>query len=64
MEGDEAVAKLIYAKAEPIFVQLLSDQYGNYLSQKILEYCSDEQYDLLFEKVEAKLPALANEVRV
>ncbi|CAD7936387.1 unnamed protein product [Amoebophrya sp. A25] len=62
MENDAPVSKLVYAKAEPVFVQLLSDQYGNYLSQKILEYCTDEQFDLLFSKVEGKLWELANEV--
>ena len=60
--GSQVVAKLIYAKAEPIFTQLLSDQYGNYLSQKILEYSTTEQFDLLFAKVEGRLSSLANEV--
>jgi len=31
MESDQEVSKLIFEKAEPIFTQLLSDQYGNYL---------------------------------
>eukprot|EP00392_Amoebophrya_sp_AT5.2_P010083 g10136.t1 len=62
MENDQEMTELIYQKAEPGFVQLLSDQYGNYLSQKILEHCSDEQFDLLFAKVEEKLASLANEV--
>lgn len=64
MENDEGVTALIYLKAEPIFTQLLSDQYGNYLSQKILEFCSDEQFDLLFAKVETTLSNLANEVKL
>ena len=34
----------------------------NYLSQKILEYCTDDQFDHLFGKVESKLSNLANEV--
>ena len=54
--------RLIYTKAEPAFLQLLSDQYGNYLSQKILEHCSDAQFDVLFNKVEPQLASLANEV--
>ena len=62
MENDVIMSELIYEKAEPAFVQLLSDQYGNYLSQKILEHCSDAQFDFLFAKVEGKLAALANEV--
>ena len=40
----------------------MSDQYGNYLSQKIVEHCSNEQFDLLFAKVSDKLSSLANEV--
>ncbi|CAD7936389.1 unnamed protein product [Amoebophrya sp. A25] len=62
MESDEEMTTLIYEKAEPAFIQLLSDQYGNYLSQKILEHCSDEHFDTLFSKVEDQLATLANEV--
>lgn len=62
MEADEEVVRLIHQKAEPIFDQLLSDQYGNYLSQKILEFCTDDQYDELFKKVANRLHHLANEV--
>ncbi|CAD7942635.1 unnamed protein product [Amoebophrya sp. A120] len=62
MEHDKDMTELIYEKAEPGFVQLLSDQYGNYLSQKILEHCSDEQFDSLFAKVDGQLAMLANEV--
>jgi len=62
MENDAELTAMIFEKAEPCFVQLLSDQYGNYLSQKILEHCTDAQFDILFEKVEAKLSNLANEV--
>ncbi len=62
MESDQEVVRLIHQKAEPIFDQLLSDQYGNYLSQKILEFCTNSQYDDLFNKVAHRLHLLANEV--
>ena len=61
-KSSKTTHRLIYVKAEPAFLQLLSDQYGNYLSQKILEHCSDTQFDTLFSKVEPQLASLANEV--
>ena len=51
MENDAEMTEMIYKKAEPTFIGLLSDQYGNYLSQKILEHCTDQQFDVLFGKV-------------
>jgi len=62
MDGDSDMANLIFERAEPAFIQLLSDQYGNYLSQKILEHCTDAQFDILYGKVENKLALLSNEV--
>lgn len=62
MESDYEVCKLIHEKAEPIFVELLSDQYGNYLVQKILEHCSDDGFDRVFNKLKHKLQELASEV--
>ena len=50
----------------PIFSppELLQDQYGNYLSQKILEVATPAQFETLFAKVEHQMHLLAREVHV
>jgi len=60
--NDIAMRELIYKKAFPVFHQLLTHQYGNYLSQKILERCSDTQFDDIFDVVKNDLPRLASVV--
>lgn len=62
MEHDPVMTDLIYRKALPVFHQLLNDQYGNYLSQKILEHCADHQFNAVFDVIKDDFIRLANEV--
>jgi len=62
MEHDPVMTDLIYRKALPVFHQLLNDQYGNYLSQKILEHCADHQFNAVFDVIKGDFFRLANEV--
>jgi len=62
MEHDVGMTELIYEKALPVFDKLLNDQYGNYLSQKILEHCSDSQFNQVFDSIKKDFFTLANEV--
>jgi len=62
MEHDPIMTELIYQKALPVFHQLLNDQYGNYLSQKILEHCADNQFNAVFDFIKDDFFRLANEV--
>lgn len=62
MEHDPIMTELIYQKALPVFHQLLNDQYGNYLSQKILEHCGDVQFNAVFDFIKDDFFRLANEV--
>uniref|UniRef100_A0A6B2L4Q5 PUM-HD domain-containing protein n=1 Tax=Arcella intermedia TaxID=1963864 RepID=A0A6B2L4Q5_9EUKA len=41
--GDEQVIKVIFDEVIDNIVQLMSDPFGNYLCQKLIEHCSDEQ---------------------
>jgi len=40
---DEDTIEVIYAGAKPFFADLMSDPFGNYLCQKLLETCNDAQ---------------------
>jgi hypothetical protein len=40
---DEETIEVIYNGAKPYFADLMSDPFGNYLCQKLLETCSDAQ---------------------
>eukprot|EP00747_Dinoflagellata_sp_TGD_P167095 gnl/TRDRNA2_/TRDRNA2_190949_c0_seq1.p1 gnl/TRDRNA2_/TRDRNA2_190949_c0~~gnl/TRDRNA2_/TRDRNA2_190949_c0_seq1.p1 ORF type:complete len:625 (-),score=160.63 gnl/TRDRNA2_/TRDRNA2_190949_c0_seq1:107-1807(-) len=55
-------AEVMFKKAEPHFMELVRDQYGNYLSQKILEVSTAEQFEILFGKLKGILPELAQDV--
>jgi hypothetical protein len=40
---DEETIEIIYTGAKPSFADLMSDPFGNYLCQKLLETCNDTQ---------------------
>jgi hypothetical protein len=40
---DEETIEVIYNGAKPYFPDLMSDPFGNYLCQKLLEVCNDSQ---------------------
>merc|ERR1719282_75409 len=62
LRGGPEVSQLIFKKAEPFFMDLVRDQYGNYLSQKILEVSTAEQFDGLFALLQVHLKDLAQDV--
>jgi hypothetical protein len=62
LRGSPEVVQLIFKKAELVFMDLVRDQYGNYLSQRILEVCDAEQFDSLFRLLRDHLRDLALDV--
>lgn len=55
------LAQLIFTRAKPCFVELVRDQHGNYLSQRILETATTEQFDELFALMASDLEGLAQD---
>mmetsp|Transcript_27472 Transcript_27472/g.60445 ORF Transcript_27472/g.60445 Transcript_27472/m.60445 type:complete len:509 (+) Transcript_27472:117-1643(+) len=62
LRGSPEASRLIYQKAELRFMELVRDQYGNYLSQKVLEVATAEQFEGLFAQLRGELRDLANDV--
>jgi hypothetical protein len=58
--GDEVLGRVL-EMAEPYFMELVRDQYGNYLSQKILEAASAEQFETFFAQLKPEALALARD---
>lgn len=42
---------IIFKHVYPNIIELMTDPFGNYLCQKLLEYCWDEQRTLIVKKV-------------
>lgn len=61
LRGGPEVAELIFNKAERHFPELVRHQNGNYLSQKILELATPEQFDALFAQLAPQLRDLARD---
>jgi len=55
------MAQLIFTRAKPCFVELVRDQHGNYLSQRILETATIDQFDELFTLMTQDLEGLAQD---
>ena len=53
---------LIFVEVSAHFVELMIDPFGNYLCQKLLEYCSEEQRDTLIDTISPKLVDIALDV--
>eukprot|EP00927_Polykrikos_kofoidii_P049873 TRINITY_DN43883_c0_g1_i1.p1 TRINITY_DN43883_c0_g1~~TRINITY_DN43883_c0_g1_i1.p1 ORF type:complete len:583 (-),score=110.96 TRINITY_DN43883_c0_g1_i1:359-2008(-) len=62
VRGGPEIAALVFQKAEPFFMELVRDQFGNYLSQKMLEVASAEQFNNFFELLKNELASLAQDV--
>lgn len=50
---------MIFAETFQHFAELMTDPFGNYLCQKMLEYCTDEQRNLIVESVSSKLVTIS-----
>ncbi|KDN49895.1 ARM repeat-containing protein [Tilletiaria anomala UBC 951] len=58
-EGVAAHRDMIFAETFPHFAELMTDPFGNYLCQKMLEYCTDDQRNLIVESVAGELVTIS-----
>ncbi|MBW0525349.1 hypothetical protein O181_065064 [Austropuccinia psidii MF-1] len=58
-EGDPTHRDMIFSEIYPHFGELMTDAFGNYLSQKLLEYSTDDQRDLLIESISGELVSIS-----
>ncbi len=58
-EGDETHRDMIFAETFPHFSELMTDPFGNYLCQKMLEFCTDDQRNLIVESVAGELVTIS-----
>eukprot|EP00126_Sphaerothecum_destruens_P009710 Sdes_comp20564_c0_seq1m15420 len=54
-EGTLADIAVIFGEVFDCVVELMTDPFGNYLCQKLVEYCSSEQRTIIVEKVASEL---------
>lgn len=50
-EGNPSYRDMIFTETFNHFAELMTDPFGNYLCQKMLEFCTDEQRNLIVESV-------------
>lgn len=50
---------LIFTETFPYFAELMTDPFGNYLCQKLLEYCTDAQRDQIVEAIAKDLVTIS-----
>ncbi|KAI8049565.1 armadillo-type protein [Syncephalis plumigaleata] len=50
---------LIFAEVSPHVVELMTDPFGNYLCQKLIEFCADEQRTAIVETVAPELRTIS-----
>ena len=58
-EGQPSHRDMIFAETFNHFAELMTDPFGNYLCQKMLEYCTDEQRNLIVESVAPELVTIS-----
>ncbi|WFD30729.1 hypothetical protein MSPP1_001753 [Malassezia sp. CBS 17886] len=58
-EDDPAQCELIFAETFPYFADLMTDPFGNYLCQKLLEYCTNAQRDQIVDAIADELVAIS-----
>ncbi|RKP34971.1 armadillo-type protein [Dimargaris cristalligena] len=54
-ESPEKNVPVIFKEVFPHFVELMTDPFGNYLCQKLVEYCNDEQRTQIVDIVASEL---------
>ncbi|CAO1614705.1 unnamed protein product [Sympodiomycopsis kandeliae] len=50
---------MIFAETFSHFAELMTDPFGNYLCQKMLEFCTDEQRNLIVDSVSSELVTIS-----
>ncbi|CBQ73830.1 conserved hypothetical protein [Sporisorium reilianum SRZ2] len=58
-ESNPAHRDMIFSETFTHFAELMTDPFGNYLCQKMLEYCTDEQRNLIVELVASELVTIS-----
>jgi hypothetical protein len=58
-EGEPAHRDMIFRETYGHFPELMTDPFGNYLCQKLLEYSTDEQRTLIIESVSTDLVGIS-----
>lgn len=58
-EGNAAHRDMIFTETFSHFAELMTDPFGNYLCQKMLEFCTDEQRNLIVESVAPDLVTIS-----
>eukprot|EP01089_Gocevia_fonbrunei_P019667 TRINITY_DN703_c0_g2_i1.p1 TRINITY_DN703_c0_g2~~TRINITY_DN703_c0_g2_i1.p1 ORF type:complete len:676 (+),score=113.15 TRINITY_DN703_c0_g2_i1:55-2082(+) len=61
-EQNVQVVDIIFNEVYPHFAELMTDPFGNYLCQKLLEHCQEEQRLLLIESVAADLVHISQDM--
>lgn len=59
--GGKEHIELIFEKTQPHIAELVCDQHGNYLIQKLLEVISDDQFDIVFNTFKDELLTMAKD---
>jgi hypothetical protein len=58
-EGNPLYRDMIFAEVYPHFAELMVDSFGNYLAQRLLEYSTDEQKDILLTSIHDDLVGIS-----
>lgn len=58
-EGIPTQCDMIFSETFPYFAELMTDPFGNYLCQKLLEHCTDAQRDQIVEAISPDLVAIS-----
>ncbi|QRW00945.1 Pumilio-family RNA binding repeat [Ceratobasidium sp. AG-Ba] len=63
-EGVPEHRDIIFREASSLFVELMTDPLGNYLCQKLLEYSTDEQLNMICDAVQKIIDFLSTQRQV
>lgn len=58
-DGNPEHRDMIFNEIFPHFAELMTDPFANYLSQRLLEYSTDEQRDALIESISGELVSIS-----
>lgn len=50
-EGNPDYRDMIFSEIYPHFAELMTDSFGNYLAQRLLEFSTDEQKNILIDSI-------------